>query len=65
MSELLERGSGLLNDADSTLRHLGDKLNRALDGVTTTVGNTDELVIGLKQGRGPAGKLLEGRGIGC
>src|SRR5260370_1428759 len=58
LSELLTRGSGLLNDADGMLKQVGGKLNRALDGVTTTVSNVNDVVIGLKQGRGTAGMLL-------
>jgi phospholipid/cholesterol/gamma-HCH transport system substrate-binding protein len=59
VSELLERGSGLLNDADDTVKQVGTKLNGALDGITTTIGNANDLVVGLKQGRGTAGMLLQ------
>jgi phospholipid/cholesterol/gamma-HCH transport system substrate-binding protein len=63
MSKLLERGIGLLNDADATVKQVGAKLDGALDGITTTVGNADDLVVGLKQGRGPAGMLLQDQGL--
>jgi phospholipid/cholesterol/gamma-HCH transport system substrate-binding protein len=59
MSKLLDRGMVLLKDADNTLNQVGAKLNGALDGVTNTVANVNDVVIGLKQGRGPAGMLLQ------
>jgi phospholipid/cholesterol/gamma-HCH transport system substrate-binding protein len=58
LSDLLTQGQGLLADADNMLRTTGGKLNAALDGVTTTVSNTNDIVFGLKQGRGTAGMLL-------
>jgi phospholipid/cholesterol/gamma-HCH transport system substrate-binding protein len=48
----------LLADADNLLRTTGGKVNDALDGVTTTVSNVNDIVVGLKQGRGTAGMLL-------
>jgi len=59
MSKLLERGVGLLNDADVTVKQVGTRLDNALDGITTTVGNADDLIVGLKQGRGAAGMILQ------
>jgi hypothetical protein len=35
MSKLLERGVGLLNDADVTVKQLGTRIGLALDGITT------------------------------
>jgi phospholipid/cholesterol/gamma-HCH transport system substrate-binding protein len=58
MSKLLERGMVLLQDADTTVSRVGVKLEGALDGVTTTVSNANDVVIGLKHGRGAAGMLL-------
>ncbi len=63
MSKLLERGVGLLNDADATVKQVGAKLDGALEGITTTVGNANGLVVGLKRGRGPAGMLLQDEGL--
>jgi phospholipid/cholesterol/gamma-HCH transport system substrate-binding protein len=59
ISELLEGGKGLINDADGTLRVVSGKLTMAIDGVTTTVSNMNDVVVGLKQGHGPAGMLLQ------
>ena len=63
MSKLLDRGMVLLQDADTTLNQVGAKLNGALDGVTNTVTNVNDVVIGLKQGRGPAGMLLQDKAL--
>src|SRR5271156_4295801 len=58
MSDLLTNGLGIMNDADVTIKQVGGKLNVALDGVNGAVGNANDLLIGLKEGRGPAGMLL-------
>jgi phospholipid/cholesterol/gamma-HCH transport system substrate-binding protein len=58
LSDLLARGNELLSDADKTLNTTGGKLATALDEVTTTVSNVNDVVTGLKQGRGMAGMLL-------
>jgi phospholipid/cholesterol/gamma-HCH transport system substrate-binding protein len=58
MSDLLTHGLGIMNDADTTIKELGGKLNVALDGVNGAVGNANDLLVGLKEGRGPAGMLL-------
>jgi phospholipid/cholesterol/gamma-HCH transport system substrate-binding protein len=63
ISELLDKGKGLLNDADGTLKVVSGKLNTALDGVTATVSNVNDVVVGLKQGRGPAGMLLQDQAL--
>jgi len=53
MSKLLEHGLVLLKDADINVNKVGAKVDETLDGVETTVGNANDLVVGLKQGRGP------------
>jgi phospholipid/cholesterol/gamma-HCH transport system substrate-binding protein len=58
MSALLEHGLVLLKDADKNVNNIGAKLDGTLDGVKTTVANANDVVVGLKQGRGPAGMLL-------
>jgi phospholipid/cholesterol/gamma-HCH transport system substrate-binding protein len=58
MSDLLTNGLGIMNDADATLKQVGGKLNVALDGANGAIGNANDLLVGLKQGRGPAGMLL-------
>jgi phospholipid/cholesterol/gamma-HCH transport system substrate-binding protein len=58
MSDLLTHGLGIMNDADATIKQVGGKLNVALEGVNGAVGNANDLLVGLKEGRGPAGMLL-------
>jgi len=58
MSKLLDRGMVLLQDADATLKEIGPKLGGTLDEVKTTVANADDVVTGIKHGRGTAGMLL-------
>ena len=58
LSEILTRGTGLLNDAQSMLNSVGGKLGGTLDTVNATVANVNDIAVGLKQGRGPAGMLL-------
>jgi phospholipid/cholesterol/gamma-HCH transport system substrate-binding protein len=58
LSELLTRGNQLLNDADGMLKEVGGRLNGALGAVTTAISNVNDVVGGVKQGRGTAGMLL-------
>jgi len=58
LSDLLDHGIGVMNDADATMKQVGGKLNAALDGVNGAVGNANDLLVGLKEGRGTAGMLL-------
>jgi len=58
ISDLMNNGLGLMNDADASLKQLGSKLNVSLDGMNVAVSNANDLLVGLKQGRGPAGMLL-------
>ena len=58
ISDLLTNGLGLMNDADATLKQVGGKVNVALDGANVAIGNANDLLVGLKEGRGPAGMLL-------
>jgi phospholipid/cholesterol/gamma-HCH transport system substrate-binding protein len=58
LSELLTRGTGLLDQAQTVLTSVGGKLGGTLDTVKTTVGNVDDIALDLKHGRGTAGMLL-------
>jgi phospholipid/cholesterol/gamma-HCH transport system substrate-binding protein len=58
MSDLLTHGVRIMNDADATLKQVGGKLNTALDSVNGAVSNANDLLVGLQEGRGPAGMLL-------
>src|ERR1700733_13335749 len=58
LSDLMEKSAGMLKDVNGMMKQVGGKLNGALDAITTTVNNADDVVIGLKEGKGPAGMLL-------
>jgi phospholipid/cholesterol/gamma-HCH transport system substrate-binding protein len=58
ISDLLSNGLGLMNDADASLKQVGSKVGVTLDGVNGAVGNLNDVLVGLKEGRGPAGMLL-------
>jgi phospholipid/cholesterol/gamma-HCH transport system substrate-binding protein len=58
MSDLLTHGLGTMNDADATIKQVGGKINTVVDGVNGGVGNANDLIVGLKEGRRPAGMLL-------
>jgi len=58
MSELLERSAGLLDDVSGTMKEVSTKLVGTLDAATTTVNNANDLVVGIKQGKGAIGLLL-------
>jgi len=58
ISDLMTSGLGVMNDADASLKQLGSKLNVSLDGMNLAVSNANDVLIGLKQGKGPVGMLL-------
>lgn len=58
ISDLMTSGLGVVNDADASIKQLGNKLNASLDGVNGAVNNVNDILVGLKQGKGPAGMLL-------
>jgi len=58
IADLLSHGLIVMNDADATLKQLGGKMDVALDGVNGVVSNANDLITGLKDGRGTAGMLL-------
>jgi|GEM_PF-370518 len=58
IADLIVQAQGLLKDAQGTLNVDGAKLGVALDTVTSTVSNVNDVVAGIKDGRGTAGMLL-------
>jgi phospholipid/cholesterol/gamma-HCH transport system substrate-binding protein len=58
LSALLADGAGLLRDAQGTIKAISAKLGVTLDAVTATASNANDVVVGLKEGRGTAGMLL-------
>lgn len=63
ISKLLDRSMALLQDADTMLQQVGPKLGGTLDEVSTTIAHADDVVTGLKQGRGAAGMLLRDKAL--
>ncbi len=68
LSAMLDKGNGLLNDvsntvkdADRTINNVSGKLDGSLDEVKTTVSNVNDVVVGVKQGRGAVGMLLSNK----
>ena len=58
MADLVTHAVGVMNDADATLKQVGGKLDTALDGVNGAVSNANNLLAGVKEGRGTVGMLL-------
>ena len=58
LADLMEKSAGMLKDVNGMVKQVGGKLNGALDAITTTVNNADDVVVGLKEGKGSAGMLL-------
>jgi len=58
IADLIQKSTTLVSDASGTMKVVANKLTAALDSVTTTVDNANDLVIGMKQGRGTIGMLL-------
>jgi phospholipid/cholesterol/gamma-HCH transport system substrate-binding protein len=58
MADLMEKSAGLLSGAGGTMKTTGQKLNETLDTANTTMRNANDLIVGLKQGKGTAGMLL-------
>ncbi len=58
LAELLQKSSTLVGQASGTMKTVADKLSTTLDATTTTVNNVNDLVLGIKQGRGTVGMLL-------
>jgi phospholipid/cholesterol/gamma-HCH transport system substrate-binding protein len=63
VADLLSHGLVLMNDADATLKQLGGKIDITLDGVNGAVINANDLLAGLKEGRGTAGMLLRDESV--
>jgi phospholipid/cholesterol/gamma-HCH transport system substrate-binding protein len=65
LSALLDKGNGLMTDAtktikdaDKTIQQLGTDIHTTLGTTNTTIANVDDVVTGIKQGRGAVGLLL-------
>jgi phospholipid/cholesterol/gamma-HCH transport system substrate-binding protein len=58
MTELLQKGTALIDNANGTMKVVSDKLATTLDAATSAINNTNDLVVGVKQGRGTVGMML-------
>jgi phospholipid/cholesterol/gamma-HCH transport system substrate-binding protein len=58
IADLVQKSTILVSNAGNTIKVVADRLTTTLDAVTATVGNANDLVVGLKQGRGTIGMLL-------
>lgn len=58
IADLVQKSTDLVNNASDTIKVVAGKLTTAIDSVTMTVNNADDLVVGLQKGRGAIGMLL-------
>src|ERR1700732_2627818 len=70
LANLLDQGQGLLGDvdgavkdADGLLKKTGGQLSSTLCDLTTTLKNANDVVVGLKHGKGAAGMLLQDQAL--
>jgi phospholipid/cholesterol/gamma-HCH transport system substrate-binding protein len=70
LADLLDQGKGTLADADKAINNangllttVGGKVDSTLDQVKGTVSNVNDVAVGLKEGRGPAGMLLRDQAL--
>jgi phospholipid/cholesterol/gamma-HCH transport system substrate-binding protein len=70
LADLLDQGKGTLADADTAIKNangllttVGGKVDSTLDQVKGTVSNVNDVVVGLKEGRGSAGMLLRDQAL--
>ena len=54
----IEQSTTLVGQASGTMKTVADKLTVTLDSATTTLNNVNDVVVGIKQGRGTVGMLL-------
>ena len=57
-ADLFEKGNDLIDTANETIKAVQGKLLGTLDAATKTVNNADDVITGLKQGKGTVGMLL-------
>src|SRR5581483_2422083 len=55
ITDLLQKSTTLVTDATDTLKVVAGRLTTAIDGVTTTVDNANDIIVGLKEGKGAVG----------
>jgi phospholipid/cholesterol/gamma-HCH transport system substrate-binding protein len=70
LADLLDQGKGTLADVDAAVNNangllttVGGKVNSTLDQAKGTISNVNDVVVGLKQGRGTAGMVLRDQAL--
>ena len=58
MDDLMTGGAELLSEVKSTMATTRQKVDKALDVATTTANNANDVIVGVKEGRGAVGMLL-------
>jgi len=58
MALMMEKSARLLDETSSTIKTTSEKLNGTLDAATITVRNANDVIVGLREGKGTAGMLL-------
>lgn len=58
IADLVQKSASLVDNASKTMNVVANKLTTTLDSVTIAVSNTNDVVVGVKQGRGAVGMLL-------
>lgn len=58
MNQMMEKSARLLDDTSNTIKYTSEKLNGTLDAATIAVRNANDVIVGLKEGKGTAGMLL-------
>jgi len=58
LADLIRSSSDLINGANETMKGVQGKLDGTLDAATKTINNANDLIVGIKQGKGTVGMLL-------
>ena len=58
LSAIMQKVSGTIDQANTTIGDVRGRLDGTLDAITHTVNNTNGLVTGIREGHGPVGALL-------
>lgn len=58
INQMMEKSARLLDETSDTIKKTSQELNGTLDAATAMVRNANDLMVGLKEGKGTAGMLL-------
>jgi phospholipid/cholesterol/gamma-HCH transport system substrate-binding protein len=57
--KLTDNGAGILDYTSETIKPFSEKLIKTLDATTVALNNANDLLVGIRQGKGTVGMLLE------